>query len=78
MQYSGFPLALSPNYNWAIGGLALFIFPAMAFILLTKNFISKRWNKSKAEPKGYNLEPWQQPNAQEGYGGSATYTQGPH
>ncbi|KAI2627358.1 putative iron reductase domain protein [Hypomontagnella submonticulosa] len=76
--FLGFPLALSPNYDWAIGGLALFIFPAMAFILLTKNLISKRWNKSKDEPKGYNMEPWQQPNAQAGYGGSATYTQGPH
>ncbi|KAI1372909.1 putative iron reductase domain protein [Hypoxylon crocopeplum] len=72
--FLGFPLALSPQYNYVLAGLVLFIFPAMILIFITKKFIQKRWNKSKEaspEPNGYNMEPWQQSEAQAGYNAGA-------
>ncbi|ETS81642.1 hypothetical protein PFICI_06644 [Pestalotiopsis fici W106-1] len=62
--FLGFRFAQSPQYNWVLAGLVIFLFPAMALILFTKRCISKRWNQTKAEPGqdgqggGYNMEPW--------------------
>ncbi|KAI1467796.1 putative iron reductase domain protein [Daldinia caldariorum] len=66
--FLGFPLAQASQYNYVLAGLVLFLFPAMMLVLVTKKFIQKRWNKSKNEPAGYNLEPWNQPNGQAGQG----------
>lgn len=53
----------------------------MALILVTKKFLQKRWNKTKAGPDdqqgGYNLEPWRQSEAQAGFGQNTTVTGGP-
>ncbi|OTB01476.1 putative iron reductase domain protein [Hypoxylon sp. CI-4A] len=73
--FLGFKLAQSSEYNYVLAGLTLFVFPSMAFILIAKKFIQKRWNKSKEskdEPTGYNLEPWQRSNAQDGHGFNAS------
>ncbi|KAF7534680.1 hypothetical protein G7054_g5991 [Neopestalotiopsis clavispora] len=63
--FLGFRFAQSPQYNWVLAGLVIFLFPAMALILFTKRCLSKRWKQTKAEPGqdgqtgGYNMEPWQ-------------------
>ncbi|KAI1487859.1 hypothetical protein F5X96DRAFT_647977 [Biscogniauxia mediterranea] len=63
--FIGFPLALSPDYNYVLAGLVLFIFPGFALIIVTKNLIRKYWKKGKeasGEPaNGYDMEPWKQP-----------------
>ncbi|KAK9801578.1 hypothetical protein SCARD494_00630 [Seiridium cardinale] len=78
--FLGFRFAQSPQYNWVIAGLVIFIFPVMALILFTKKFIQKRWKKTKAAPGeeqgGYDMEPWRQPEAQAGYGQNITVTAG--
>ncbi|KAI1499872.1 hypothetical protein F5X99DRAFT_388496 [Biscogniauxia marginata] len=62
--FLGFPLALSPDYNYVLAGLVLFIFPGFVLIIVTKNLIRKYWKKSKEvsdEPaNGYDMEPWRQ------------------
>ncbi|KAI1657188.1 putative iron reductase domain protein [Daldinia decipiens] len=75
--FLGFPLAQASQYNYVLAGLILFLFPAMILILVTKKFIQKRWNKSKNEPTGYNMEPWNQQNGQAGQGNGAANTQQP-
>ncbi|KAI1344675.1 hypothetical protein F5Y15DRAFT_363086 [Xylariaceae sp. FL0016] len=58
--FLGFPLALSPGYDYVLAGLVLFIAPAIVLLLITKKFIQKWWAKSKEErPNGYDMEPWQ-------------------
>ncbi|KAI0601471.1 hypothetical protein F4775DRAFT_539942 [Biscogniauxia sp. FL1348] len=65
--FIGFPLALSPDYNYVLAGLVLFIFPGFALIIVTKNLIRKYWQKGKdasGEPaNGYDMEPWKQTQA---------------
>ncbi|KAK6085026.1 hypothetical protein SCUP234_03209 [Seiridium cupressi] len=78
--FLGFRFAQSPQYNWVLAGLVIFIFPVMALILFTKKFVQKRWKKTKAAPGeeqgGYDMEPWRQPEAQAGYGQNTTVTAG--
>ncbi|KAK6951442.1 hypothetical protein Daesc_007977 [Daldinia eschscholtzii] len=77
MVFVGFPLAQASQYNYVLAGLILFLFPVMMLILITKKFIQKRWNKSKNEPTGYNMEPWNQQNGQAGQGNSTANPQQP-
>ncbi|KAI8624810.1 iron reductase domain protein [Xylariaceae sp. FL1651] len=57
--FTGFPLALSPVYNFALLGIVLFIFPTFLFILLLKRIFQKWWQRNKkTDPNGYNMEPW--------------------
>ncbi|KAK6839882.1 hypothetical protein PG989_015752 [Apiospora arundinis] len=62
--FLGFNLAQSSHWNLILGGLVVFVFPVIAVILVTKHFISKRWNsRDKNDPKngtGFDLEPWRQ------------------
>lgn len=62
--FLGFKLAQSPQYNYVLAGLVVFLFPVMILILFTKRFISKRWSRQQAKDGGqgqggYNMEPWQ-------------------
>ncbi|OTB14991.1 putative iron reductase domain protein [Daldinia sp. EC12] len=75
--FLGFPLAQASQYNYVLAGLILFLFPIMMLILITKMFIQKRWNKSKNEPTGYNMEPWNQQNGQAGQGNGVANPQQP-
>ncbi|KAK8109775.1 cellobiose dehydrogenase [Apiospora kogelbergensis] len=62
--FLGFNLAQSSYWNLVLGGLIIFVFPVIAVILVSKHFISKRWNsRDKNDPKhgtGFDLEPWRQ------------------
>lgn len=63
-DFRGFNLAQSSYWNLVLGGLIIFVFPVIAVILVSKHFISKRWNsRDKNDPKhgtGFDLEPWRQ------------------
>ncbi|KAI0133911.1 integral membrane protein [Xylariales sp. AK1849] len=77
--FLGFPFALSPTRNWILAGLVIFIFPILGVILLSKNLIKKRWNRSKeaaGEQGGYDMEPWRQVEGQPGYEHRTTVTAG--
>ncbi|KAH8671427.1 hypothetical protein BX600DRAFT_459035 [Xylariales sp. PMI_506] len=80
--FLGFRFALSPQYNWILAGLVIFIFPAVAVIVITKNFFMKRLNRDKegdASQGGYDMEPWRQPEAtQPQYEHRTTVTAGPN
>ncbi|KAK8071161.1 hypothetical protein PG997_011364, partial [Apiospora hydei] len=65
--FLGFNLAQSSHWNLILGGLVIFVFPVIALILVTKHFISKRWNSHKDNTKegagavsGFDMEPWRQ------------------
>ncbi|KAI0108240.1 putative iron reductase domain protein [Daldinia grandis] len=73
--FLGFPLAQASQYNYVLAGLVLFLFPAMILVLVMKKYIQKRWSKSKNEPAGYNMEPWNQQSDQAGQGNGAANTQ---
>lgn len=68
--HRGFRLAGSPQYNYVLAGLVLFVFPVMVLILLTKKFVQKRWKKTQAgagdQQGGYKMEPWRQTEPQPG------------
>lgn len=66
---SGFPLALSPNYDFALLGVVAAVLPAFLLILLLKKVFKRFMQKMKqpdAEVDGYNMEPWRdnQPRVQ--------------
>ncbi|KAK8024321.1 hypothetical protein PG993_012387 [Apiospora rasikravindrae] len=63
--FLGFNLAQSSHWNLILGGLVIFVFPVIALILVTKHFISKRWNSHYEGNKegaggGFDMEPWRQ------------------
>ncbi|KAK8073566.1 hypothetical protein PG994_004465 [Apiospora phragmitis] len=59
--FLGFNLAQSSYWNLILGGLVIFVFPVILLILVTKHFISKRWNKKDPkEGSGFDMEPWRQ------------------
>lgn len=60
-MYSGFPLALSPVYNFALLGVVLFALPGFLLILLAKKVFKKLMQKVKEpdeDTNGYDMEPW--------------------
>lgn len=66
---SGFPLALSPGYDFALLGVVSFVLPVFLLILGAGKLFKKVMQKSKQpdlEPSGYDLEPWRrdQPGVQ--------------
>ncbi|KAI0468099.1 hypothetical protein F4859DRAFT_214789 [Xylaria cf. heliscus] len=67
--FTGFPLALSPGYDFALLGVVAFVLPAFLFILLVKKVFKKFMQKVKQpeESNGYDMEPWRgsQPGAQQ-------------
>ncbi|KAI3322332.1 iron reductase domain protein [Xylariaceae sp. AK1471] len=67
--FTGFPLALSPGYDFALLGVVAFVLPAFLLILLVKKVFKKFMQKTKqTELNGYDMEPWQgaQPGVQPG------------
>ncbi|KAI0438846.1 hypothetical protein F4803DRAFT_73222 [Xylaria telfairii] len=58
--FTGFPLALSPGYDFALLGVVGFVVPAFLLILLVKKIFKKLVQKVKQpdESNGYNMEPW--------------------
>ncbi|KAI1179263.1 iron reductase domain protein [Nemania sp. FL0916] len=59
--FTGFPLALSPSYDFALLGVVSFVLPAFLIILALKKIYKKFMQKIKqsdAEPSGYNMQPW--------------------
>ncbi|KAI1165582.1 hypothetical protein F5B18DRAFT_610236 [Nemania serpens] len=67
--FTGFPLALSPNYDFALLGVVAAVLPAFLLILLLKKVFKRFMQKMKqpdAEVDGYNMEPWRdnQPRVQ--------------
>ncbi|KAI0102743.1 iron reductase domain protein [Nemania sp. FL0031] len=75
--FTGFPLALSPNYDFALLGVVSFVLPVFLLTLvLSKVFrkVMKKIKQPEAElNNGYNMEPWRgaQPEMQPppGYAG---------
>ncbi|KAI0451188.1 hypothetical protein F5B21DRAFT_488031 [Xylaria acuta] len=67
--FTGFPLALSPGYDFALLGVVAFVLPAFLFILLVKRVFKKLVQKAKQpeESGGYDMEPWRgsQPGVQQ-------------
>ncbi|KAI1814439.1 iron reductase domain protein [Poronia punctata] len=67
--FTGFPLALSPYYNYILLGVILFVIPVFFFVLLVKK-VWKRFVRSSSstgkdaemegEQNGYVMEPWRQ------------------
>ncbi|KAI3332886.1 hypothetical protein F4824DRAFT_474025 [Ustulina deusta] len=67
--FTGFPLALSPGYDFALLGVVSFVLPVFLLILGAGKLFKKVMQKSKQpdlEPSGYDLEPWRrdQPGVQ--------------
>ncbi|KAI1425039.1 hypothetical protein F5Y12DRAFT_749413 [Xylaria sp. FL1777] len=68
--FVGFPLALSPGYDFALLGVVSFVLPVFLLILVAGKLFKKLMQKTKeptiVEPSGYDLEPWRrdQPGAQ--------------
>ncbi|KAI0399800.1 hypothetical protein F4802DRAFT_587782 [Xylaria palmicola] len=59
--FTGFPLALSPGYDFALLGIVAFVLPAFFLILLVKKVWKKLMQKAKQpdpEPTGYDMAPW--------------------
>ncbi|KAI0855916.1 hypothetical protein F4860DRAFT_494746 [Xylaria cubensis] len=67
--FTGFPLALSPGYDFALLGVVAFVLPAFLFILLVKKIFKKlvKTAKQSDESNGYDMEPWRgsQPGVQQ-------------
>lgn len=82
--FLGFPLALSPTYNWILMGLILAVIPICFFMLFWKRFFRKRRERQHAEEManpsghhGFNHEPWRNQPTQGGYdGGHGNYNAG--
>ncbi|ROV89052.1 hypothetical protein VSDG_08736 [Cytospora chrysosperma] len=61
--FLGFPLALSPVYDYALLGLVLAVTSGILFVLSCKLLINRRRQRRQARgqtevPPGYNAEPW--------------------
>ncbi|KAI8948418.1 hypothetical protein F4801DRAFT_458954 [Xylaria longipes] len=67
--FTGFPLALSPGYDYALLGVVAFVLPAFLFILLVKKVFKKLMQKARQpeDNNGYDMEPWRgsQPTVQQ-------------
>ncbi|KAI0873239.1 iron reductase domain protein [Hypoxylon argillaceum] len=69
--FTGFPLALSPNYDFALLGVVSFVLPVFLLALLLSKVFRKLMQKVKepeGEANGYDMEPWRsaQPEVQPG------------
>lgn len=69
--FLGFRLAQSNEYNYILAGLVISVTFTIVMILVAKKYIQKRWNKRK-DQNGYDMEPWRRPDAQAGFGVSAS------
>ncbi|KAI1121511.1 hypothetical protein F5Y10DRAFT_100554 [Nemania abortiva] len=59
--FTGFPLALSPNYDFALLGVVSFVLPVFLLTLLLSKVFRKFMQKVKqpeGENNGYDMEPW--------------------
>lgn len=78
---SGFPLALSIEYDYALAGLILGILALVGLTLLIKRCIDKRVQRmvvgqAQAEgPLGYHAEPWLAPG--QVYNNTGAFEMGP-
>ncbi|KAI0535355.1 hypothetical protein GGR58DRAFT_479522 [Xylaria digitata] len=67
--FTGFPLALSPGYDYALLGVVSFVLLSFLTILVMGKVFKLVLKKSKREeePTGYDLEPWRraQPEVQQ-------------
>ncbi|RYP62397.1 hypothetical protein DL770_009596 [Monosporascus sp. CRB-9-2] len=73
--FTGFTLAGSPENNYVLMGIVLFVFPVIVLVLVTKRLLQKKYGKDKegsSEGGGYDLEPWRRPGATEASTAAAT------